>query len=211
MPEKVVNTIKRAEDVGKAQYNQFVADCINDNIKEFNDSIHKNLPLMKSGGEKNQLKSTSKIPNLNNDVNLFSRMYIACQVRESDMDTFFKHGNNPWPPSLASNGIMHSTNKSDLMSCLESMASTSESVPKVDAKIIDGSTEVHILDPKKCTQSVKTFKDYAKYIFLPFIQNMLQNVVRWMLFGMCIQKTVSKLKRDKKGGMLIISKLTTTH
>ena len=39
MPEKVVNTIKSAEDVGKAQYNQFVADCINDNIKEFNDSI----------------------------------------------------------------------------------------------------------------------------------------------------------------------------
>ena len=53
MSEKVVKTIRNAEDLGKAQYNQFVADYINNNIKEFNVSIRKNnLPLMKSDGEK---------------------------------------------------------------------------------------------------------------------------------------------------------------
>ena len=151
--------------------------------------------------KKKQLKSTSKIPNLNNDVNLFSRMYIACQARESDMDSFFTYENHPWPPSLASNGIMHSTNKSDLMSCLESIVSTSESVPKVDVKIIDGSAVVHILGPKKSTQSVKTSKDYAKYVFLPYVQNMLHNVVRFDVVWDVYKKRQSQNSNKTKTGI----------
>ena len=71
---------------------------------------------MKCSGGTKLNKSILKIPNLNNDVNLFSRMYIACQAREGDMDSL-THENYPWPPALASNGIMHCTNKSDLISC----------------------------------------------------------------------------------------------
>ncbi len=126
-------------------------------------------------------------------------MYIACQARESNTDSFFSHENHPWPPSLASNGIMHSTNKSDLMSCLESIVPTSESVPKVDDKIIDGSAVVHILDPKKSSQSVKTFKDYATYVFLPYVQNMLHDVVRldvvWDVYRKDSLKTQTRQKR----------------
>ena len=65
-------------------------------------------------------KSTSKISNVQHDVQLFSMMCISSQARDSDMDAFFKHENHAWPPSLASNGIMDpADNKSVLVECLE--------------------------------------------------------------------------------------------
>ena len=105
-----------AEDTGKAQHQTFVVERLNSNIAAFNDTVHKNnLPLLTSKSGKKPTKSTSKICNLQNDVHLFSRMYISCQTRDSDMDAFFEHENHAWPPSLAANGIMHQTSKSDLI------------------------------------------------------------------------------------------------
>jgi len=64
------------------------------------------------------------------------------------------------------------------MECLESLVPQAESVPKVDVKIVDGAALVHILDPKKSKASVKTFKDYSQLVFLPYLERMLQDVVR---------------------------------
>ena len=167
MPDSMVHTIRTAEGTGKAQLQTFLAERLNSNIATFNDSVHKNnLPRLTSKSGKKQTKSTSKNCNLQNDVNLFSRMYISCQTRDSDMYAFFEHENHDWPPSLASNGIMHQTSKSDLMECLESVVPKSESVPDVDVKIVDGAVLVHILHPKKSQVSVKTFHDYAQLVFL---------------------------------------------
>ena len=85
------------------------------------------------------------------------------------MDAFFDHENRAWPPSLASNDIMHQTSKSDLMECLESVVPKSESVPDVDVEIVDGAALVHILVPKKSQVSVTTFQDYAQLVFLPYV------------------------------------------
>ena len=138
MPDSVVHTIRTAEDTGKAHHQTFVAERLNSNIAAFNDTVHKNnLPLLTSKSGKKPTKPTFKIYNLQNDVHLFSMKYISCQTRDSDMDVFFEHENHDWPPSLASNGIMHQTSKSDLMECLESVVLKSESAL------------VHILDPKK--------------------------------------------------------------
>ena len=179
MPDSVVHTIRTAEDTGKAQHQTFVAERLNSNIAAFNDTVHENnLPLLTCKSGKKPTKSTSKICNLQTDVHLFSRMYISCQTRDGDMDAFFEHKNHAWPPSLASNGIMHETSKSDLMECLEAVVPKSESVPDVDEKIVDGAPLVHLLDPNKSQVSVKTFHDYAQLVFLPCIERMLQDVVR---------------------------------
>ena len=37
---------------------------------------------------------------------------------------------------------------------------------------------MHLLDPKKSSVTVKTFQDYAHGVFLPYIERMLQHVVR---------------------------------
>ena len=79
MPASVVNTIKTAEDIGKTQYRNFVAERVNAITTAFNDTIHKNsLSLLNSSSEKKPAKSSSKISNLHNDVHLFSRVYISC-------------------------------------------------------------------------------------------------------------------------------------
>ena len=179
MPDSVVHTIRTAEDTCKAQHYTFVAERLNSKDAAFNDTVHKNnLPLLTSKSGKKLTKSTSKICNLQNDVHLFSRMYISCQTRDSDMDAFFEHENHAWTPSLVSNGMMHKTSKSDLMERLEAVVPKSESVPDVDVKIVDGGALLHILDPKKPQVSVKTFNEYAQLVFLPYIERMLQDVVR---------------------------------
>ena len=122
MLSSMVNIVKTAEDIGKTQYRKFVAERVNANTTAFNDTIHKNsLPLLDSSSEKKHAKSVSKISNLHNDVHLFSRVYISCQARDSNMDDFFMHENHAWPPSLATHCIMHHTNKSDMIECLESL------------------------------------------------------------------------------------------
>ena len=118
-----------------------------------------NIPLFNSTLEKRNTTSATKLSNLNNDVNLFSRLYIASQTRDSDMDNFCAHEHHPWPPSLASNGKMHSTCKSDLIDYLESVVAFQNTVPNVDSKIIDGAALVHTLDPKKTNS-----KDISKHL-----------------------------------------------
>ena len=94
------------------------------------------------------------------------------------MDEFFMH---EWPLSLASNStVIHTTTKSDLISCVESMVPSETNVLNVDVKIIDGAGVVHRLDPRKAHRPtlVKTFQDYCEYVLLPYIENMLQSVNR---------------------------------
>ena len=110
MSEWVVESVRSAEDMGKMQYQKCVVNRISSTAAAFNDTIHKNNQTLFL--RRNQI-TTSKFYNLQNDVQLFSRMYISCQSRESDVDAFFAHENHAWLPSLASNGIMLHTSKSD--------------------------------------------------------------------------------------------------
>ena len=110
MSERVVEAVRSAEDMGKMQYQKCVVNRISSTATAFNDIIHKNNQTLLL--RRNQI-ATSKFYSLQNDVQLFSRMYISCQSRESDVDAFFAHENHAWLPSLASNGIMLHTSKSD--------------------------------------------------------------------------------------------------
>ena len=144
MPDNVIHSIRTAEDLGKAQCKAFVQERINSHAIAFSHTIQKNrLPLFNSSLRKGPAKTASQVVNLQNDVRLFSRMYISCQAKNSDMDAFFSHENHTWPPSLASNNNMHQTTKSDLMECLESLASKPNDVPEANVKIIDGAALVH--------------------------------------------------------------------
>jgi len=52
-------------------------------------------------------KTTSQkdeITTLKKSCQLFSQLYIACQVRDGDIDQFFNHENNNYPPSISKNG-----------------------------------------------------------------------------------------------------------
>ena len=51
-------------------------------------------------------------------VNLFSDPYIGCQVRESDLPTFFSHENHVYHPSLSEYGKLWYGQKSNFRECL---------------------------------------------------------------------------------------------
>ncbi|KAG0716069.1 hypothetical protein GWK47_010495 [Chionoecetes opilio] len=173
MSEKVVESVRTAEELGTTQYQTFIQDRLSGSSECFYNPIHKNsLPLFKSKRRKDY-KASNKTKGLKNYVELFSRMYISCQSRDGDLDTFFEHENHPWPPALADNNEMRQTAKSDLMTCLEPLAEeTGDGDPRPEIKIIDGAALVHTLDPKKT--GAKTFGDYGSMVFLPYITKQLQ-------------------------------------
>ena len=178
MSETVVNNMQAAEQLGKTQYEAFVDERISGSSKPFYDPIQKNnLTLFKSGKMKTSQKS-SKAAAMKSDVQLFSRLYISCQSRDGDLDSFFEHENHPWPPSLAENNTMRHASKADLMDCLEALAPRPVDAPEVDVTIIDGAALMYILDPKQSNKVVRTFGEFAQLIFLPYILTKLQSVIR---------------------------------
>lgn len=101
MPQCVVDSVQNIDRLGKQQYQEFVQERLIKTPSSFNDTMKKNmLPLFKTSHAKTQAKST-KTSQLQNEVQLFSRLYIASQSRAGDMDIFFSHENQAWPPSLA--------------------------------------------------------------------------------------------------------------
>ena len=97
---------------------------------------------------------------LKNDCSLFSRLYIACQAREGNLEESFRHENKPFPPSLSVSGKLRHRKKSGLIDCLQTASQHTE--PMIDLKAIDGATSVHIFTP---TTACKTFQDYADNVF----------------------------------------------
>ncbi len=178
MSKEVVNTVQNVEQIGKEQYKKFVEKSLQNSPEQFYDTISKNnLPLFKSSSKKRS-QVQHKIKTMKNDIQLFSRMYIACQNRNGDFYTFFQHENHPWPSSLADHNMMRSTHKADLLSRIEPLVPKPEDTPEVDMKIIDGAFLVHLLDPKRSNSLVKTFKDYADKVFLPHVMRELNGTSR---------------------------------
>ena len=106
---------------------------------------------------------------LKHDVELFSRFYIVMQHRESDMGTFFKHENHPYPPSLSDRGKLRQVKKSDLLSILLEEVEIEEPPIWFDVKVLDGAAIVHLLS----TTNITTFEEYANVVFITHIKQNL--------------------------------------
>ena len=140
--------------------------CLVNRTKAITDPIKRNsLPLFCRPPVRKKSSKQLQVSSLKNNYSLFSRLYVASQVRNGDLDEFFKHENQACPPSLSSVGSMRSGTKSDLLNCLEDLASTTESIAssllQITSKILDGAAIVNMLRPG----SVKTFEGYASEVF----------------------------------------------
>ena len=114
---------------------------------------------------------------LKSDCALFSRLYIVCQTRDGDLHEFFKHENQGCPPyTIAKWKSRLLGRKSDLLHCIEAIiAALTESPNSTDVTIIDGAAAINMLKP---TSAVKTYQDYAKQVFIPYIKGQLQHAKR---------------------------------
>ena len=164
MEEPVVSSVRNVVNLGQTQYSLFVQERFLERSKPINEPIKKNkLQLFSS--PKTQVKKKTQTAALKDDCALFSRLFIACQSREGNLEDFFRHENQPAPPSLSKAGEMRSGNKADLLSQLETLAQPPDSTPQVTAVLLDGAMVIQMLKPGIS----KTFEDYIIQVFMPYI------------------------------------------
>ncbi|PIK38150.1 hypothetical protein BSL78_25015 [Apostichopus japonicus] len=96
--QAVAVAVCQAEKIGQQQYDDFVTERLQDQSTPISQPIRKNKLLLFSRPPV-RLKSSSKlqVSSLKSDVSLFSRLYIACQSRDGDLDDFFRHENGMSP------------------------------------------------------------------------------------------------------------------
>lgn len=139
------------------------------------------------------------ISSLKNDCLLFSRLYIASQIRHGNLDQFFQHKSQACPPSLSQIGGLRTVTKSDLMPCLENLVTEKEdlSTPRVQANILDGTVTINMLR----LGTGKIFQSFATDVLVPYVTSQLQHIEKldivWDLYIADSLKADTHSKRGK--------------
>ena len=196
VPKSVVEAVLAAKEKGQSMYDTYVEERLTKRSKAITDTIRLcNLPLFGTQEKRPSSKTSNVLANLKSDCRLFSRLYIACQAREGNLEEFFKHENSSSPPALSCNGKMRTGQKSELIACVE--VNTTLERPSVDVVVLDGAAIVNMLSPGKC----KTFKEYAETVFIPFvISYRAQNVKRIdLVWDRYLENSLKRGTRDTRG------------
>ena len=193
----VAHSVQNVQKVGKEALESFVQERLIERKKPLNDVLSRNkLPLFSSSSAKVQPKDKQKVASLKNDVQLFSRLYIACQTREGNLYDFFRHENQPYPPSLSQAGKLRTGTKSDLLQCFEEMTPPSTQAPEVTCVILDGAAIVQMLNPG----TVKTFGEYAKEVFIPFVLSQYKSATRLdLVWDRYLPGSLKSMTRERRG------------
>ena len=100
------------------RFQTFAQECLIERSKPIDDVLHRNqLQLFGSTAKKKSNKGKQQISLLKSDVGLFARLYIGCQNRDGNLEDFFHHENQAYPPLLSDGNTLHLGTKSD--TCLE--------------------------------------------------------------------------------------------
>ena len=201
--KSVSDTIRNAKEIGESQFKKFVEERLHKSVDSGGVSVlapltKNKLPLfLFKSAVKKQSASSVKLTELKTDCALFSRLYIACQTRDGDLEQFFKHENQAYPPSLSQGGNLRIGSKSDLLDCLETAYSTHDfSDMTVSCYILDGAVIVQMLRPS----SNSTFEDYRLKVFFPYVLSLLRKVQRVdIVFDVYNEQSLKLLTRTKRG------------
>ena len=85
--------------LGQAQYDQFIQERLVAKTKLIDEPIKRNkITLLKKSMEATKAKEKQMVSGLRNDCSLFSRLYVSCQIRSGNLEDFFQHENQAFPP-----------------------------------------------------------------------------------------------------------------
>ena len=172
MSSAATETVCKIVKFWKDQFHSFEKERLVDKSKSLNDVIKRNkLQLFFTTRTKTALKSKQQLAYAKNDSELFSRLHIACQTRDGDLEEFFKHDNRAYPPALSQDGRLHFGTNADLLESLEQLVESKVDAPQVTSVILDGAAIVQMLKPGHS----KTFMEYATEVFIPYILSQLQH------------------------------------
>ena len=197
MDSAVVDTVQNVLQIGKSQYDSYVEERLIARSKRITDTIKKNsLPLLSTLGKKCQSKEKAQVASLKEDCTLFSRLYIARQCRDGNLDEFFKYENQPWPPALSKMNQLRGGQKADLVKCLEIINVSEPKQPPVDAIILDGAVAVQMMAPGAAC----TFGYYVDMVFQPFILKQLESASRIdIVWDVYRKDSLKSATREKRG------------
>lgn len=196
MGDQVVKTVRNASKIGEEQFRSFFKGRFIDG-KPVTDTLKKNnLPTLSTPIKKAVSKDKAKVKVLKEDCSLFSRLYIACQNRDGNLEDFFTYENQPWPPSLSELGQLRGGVKADLLKCLPYTTPQSPAQPAVDAVILDGAVIVQMLEPR----TARTFDEYSTTVFAPYVLKHLETAKRVdLVWDVYQDDSLKKSLREKRG------------
>lgn len=194
-----VNSVRTAYACGKEQYETFVKERLVTSHKMISEAIKQNnFPLMKEKPKRHISALAKKMNMLKQNVEIFSKMYIATLNRNGDVDEFFRFENQQFPPSLSDSGQLRGNKKSDLLVSLEKLNHSIGVHPtNCSAIILDGGTLIHLLKPK---ESAKTFDDYFMSSIVPFINSKNEKFERIdFVWDRYLPMSLKSFTREKRG------------
>jgi len=195
--ESVSAALYVMEDIGKRQYQDYVKTVLEDHTASIHNPIKKNcIALFRKPQQKTISKQGKTIKLLQNNVALFSQLYISMQSREGDLKEFFAHEIQSFPPSLSDLGKLYLPgSKSEILNCID-QPEVSDPPVMYDCTVLDGAVIVHILP----TKSVSTFNEYAEQIFIPYLLDQLQTSSRIdVVWDTYLEYSLKESTRQKRG------------
>ena len=104
--------------------------------------------------------SSGLVSSLKSDRNLFSRLFVASQFRDGNLNDYLSHKNQPCPQSLSARGKLKLSTKSDIdiVRCLQDATENQDDItPNVDVAMVDGPAMLCVLKPA----ASGTLREYA--------------------------------------------------
>jgi len=195
--ESVVTTVRNLEETGKKQYRDFVKNVVQEHSHSIHDPIKKNslAPFRKPHCKTNSTQG-KEIKVLQNNVALFGQLYISMHNRDADLDEFFAHEIQSFPPSLSDFGKLHLPRmKPDLLQCFK-VNKEVEPPAFCDCTVLDGAVIVHCLP----VIGVTTFQQYADEVFIPYLKKQLQSSRRLdVVWDTYIADSLKESTRENRG------------
>lgn len=192
-------TVKNSFETGKKQFADFVTARLEMQSTDFWDPIKSNnFVIFKEKPPARVSKAAQKYKLLKNDCQLFSRLFIGCTNRSSNLDEFFEYENQPFPISISENGHIRLGTKSDILECLEDFYKGGEldETKFITSYIIEGAIIPHFLT----TRGVKTFADYSTKV-QSYVKNFTDKYSRvdivWDVYKSESLKSGTREKRGK--------------
>ena len=191
-----MRTLKKLE---LDDYDTFVKEQLTSQTKSIQVLIKKNqLSLFKEPAVREKFTTQQKLSSLNYDCSLFSRLYVAWQIQDDDMDEFLEHENQARPPTLSHLGKLTLGTKSELLDCLEDLVASDDNVDRPAGEVI-------ILDcaavmKKLRSGASKNFTEFASQIFLPYLASQLQQATRVdVVWDVCMPNVLEADTRNQRG------------
>ena len=199
-----VESVKNARNIGIEQYKEYIRERLVTCEKSISLTIPKNsLPLFRIKNTVSASKGKLKVASLQDDCKLYASLYVACQSRNGDLADFFAHENHSYPPSISQYGKLRKCTKSDFVSILELAGETRETPPAdLTAKVFDGAAVVQMIR----SSAAKTYGEYSKNIFWPFILNSEGTITRIdVVFDVYTVESLKAETRERRGKGIRIS------